>query len=308
MKTTFLLPLVFAIAVPLFLTRCNQPSEAPAPPPVTQDSTPPPPVAEAQPVPNQRKAPDSLGFTLVKTKKWLAANDSLFRDSANLKLLLAINRVDSASLVQQEYLLIPKSFSGDLSFYLPFPVSVPGLRDIKRIIFFSYPAQAFGAYENGELVYTGPTNMGRKKDRTPTGLFFTNWKAEETTSTFNDEWELKWNFNIENKLGIGWHQYAMPGYPASHSCLRLLEWDARYLYDWAQQWKLDDKDNVVLKGTPVIVYGDYPFGGRRPWLALAKDSAALHIDAALLDSLAAPHLNEIKKQQAEKEQQVTKVS
>jgi hypothetical protein len=31
--------------------------------------------------------------------------------------------------------------------------------------------------------------------------------------------DLRWNFNIENKLGVGWH--SLPGYPASHSCLRL---------------------------------------------------------------------------------------
>jgi hypothetical protein len=39
--------------------------------------------------------------------------------------------------------------------------------------------------------------------------FFTNWKAEETTS--DDEWDLRWNFNIENKLGVGWHQYSLQG-------------------------------------------------------------------------------------------------
>jgi hypothetical protein len=44
--------------------------------------------------------------------------------------------------------------------------------------------------------------------------FSLNWKAEETTSTFDDEWDLRWNFNIENKLGVGWHQYSL-GYPAS---------------------------------------------------------------------------------------------
>ncbi len=91
------------------------------------------------------------------------------------------------------------------------------MKNIDKIIFFSYPTQVFATYENGDLVYTGPTNMGRKKDPTPTGLFYSNWKAEETTSTFNDEWDLKWNFNIENKLGVGWHQYSLPGYPASHS-------------------------------------------------------------------------------------------
>jgi hypothetical protein len=61
---------------------------------------------------------------------------------------------------------------------------------------------------------------GSEKHKTPTGLFFTNWKAEETTSTFDDEWDLRWNFNIENKLGVDGINIAT-GYPASHSCLRL---------------------------------------------------------------------------------------
>jgi hypothetical protein len=50
--------------------------------------------------------------------------------------------------------------------------------------------------------------MGSEKHKTPTGLF-SNWKAEETTS--DDEWDLRWNFNIENKLGVGWHQYSLQG-------------------------------------------------------------------------------------------------
>jgi hypothetical protein len=42
----------------------------------------------------------------------------------------------------------------------------------------------------------------------------TNWaflhelESRGTTSTFDDEWDLRWNFNIENKLGVGWHQYS----------------------------------------------------------------------------------------------------
>jgi hypothetical protein len=46
--------------------------------------------------------------------------------------------------------------------------------------------------------------------------------------------DLRWNFNIENKLGVGWH--SLPGYPASHSCLRLE--DAKLLYEWADEWQL----------------------------------------------------------------------
>ncbi len=88
-----------------------------------------------------------------------------------------------------------------LVYYMPFPLDVPFLKDVRKIIFFSYPSQSFGAYEYGNLVYAGPTNMGRKKDPTPEGFYHANWKAEKTTSTFDDEWELKWNFNVENKEG-----------------------------------------------------------------------------------------------------------
>jgi hypothetical protein len=57
-----------------------------------------------------------------------------------------------------------------------------------------------------------------EKHKTPTGLFFTNWKAEETTSTFDDV-----GFALQHRINsVGWHQYSLP-YPASHSCLRLQE-------------------------------------------------------------------------------------
>ncbi|MDG1870524.1 MAG: L,D-transpeptidase, partial [Flavobacterium sp.] len=160
-----------------------------------------------------------------------------------------------------------------------------------------YPTQTFAAYANGHLMHTGPTNMGRKKDPTPTGLFFTNWKAEETTSTFNDEWDLKWNFNIENKLGVGFHQYSLPGYPASHSCLRLQERDAKYLYEFADQWELADKETVKVKGTPVVVFGTYDFDGKKPWLQVVKSPKALAISEEEIDKIVNPFMENIMKEQ-----------
>ena len=139
--------------------------------------------------------------------------------------------------------------------------------------------------------------MGREKDKTPTGLFFTNWKAEETTSTFDDEWELRWNFNIENKLGVGWHQYTLPGYPASHSCLRLQEQDARKLYDWADQWELSNPETVKVKGTPVIVFGNYDFKAPKPWLELVKNPKALTISENEIENVAKPFVESIMKEQ-----------
>ncbi|MBB4804096.1 hypothetical protein HNP37_004182 [Flavobacterium nitrogenifigens] len=236
------------------------------------------------------KKPKTVSYQISKTKEWLKTNEA---DSSKMNIVYALNRTDKANFKKLDSVVIPADFSGDLVYYLPFPLHVSALEEVSKIILFSYPTQTFAAYENGELVRTGPTNMGRKKDPTPTGLFFTNWKAEQTTSTFNDEWDLKWNFNIENKLGVGFHQYELPGYPASHSCLRLLEKDAKYLYKFADEWILKDKENVKVKGTPVVVFGSYPFDGPKPWLQLASDPKALDISEGDIETATKPFLKEI---------------
>jgi lipoprotein-anchoring transpeptidase ErfK/SrfK len=247
----------------------------------------------------EKKKPHDLVYTFVNGKAWKAAHKH--SDSSSIKNILVANRTDLANIGAMDSILIPSDSTADIQYYLPFPDEVSSLKDVKKILVFSYPAQAFGAYANGILVYAGPTNMGRKKDPTPTGLYYTNWKAEKTTSTFNDEWDLKWNFNIENKEGIGFHQYALPGYPASHSCLRLLEDDAKYLYNWAEQWILKGTDNVLAKGTPVVVFGAYNFGGPKPWLQLAHDPHALDISTATIEKETAAYLNDILAQQQKRD-------
>lgn len=243
-----------------------------------------------------RRAPKVISYTLENTKDWLKTNKS----ATELEIALAVNRTDKQFFTKMDSVIIPTDFSGDISFYLPFPVEVPYLVDVDKILFFSYPTQTFAGYENGILIYTGPTNMGRKKDPTPTGLFFCNWKAEETISTVDDEWKLLWNFNIANKGGIGFHQYNLPGYPASHSCLRLLEKDAKNLYQWADQWVLVDDENVKFKGTPVIVFGNYPFGDPKPWLQLVKNPKSLDISESEMEKITTPFLETILKEQEKK--------
>ncbi len=224
-------------------------------------------------------------------------------DSLTLSIIALVNRADKRSLRNFDSIIVPVDSRQALKNYFPFPHNAAFLKDVHKIIFFSYPSQSFAAYENGMLVHTGPTSMGKRSTKTPLGLFYTNWKAEETISTVNDEWILKWNFNIHNKMGVGFHQYAMPGYPASHSCLRLPESDAKYLYSWAEQWKLKG-DNIITYGTPVIVFGSYPFGSSRPWLALAKDNNALTISEADLENTAKQYLPDILKKQEMRTQSV----
>ena len=242
----------------------------------------------------KRNQPKNLTYHIETAKEFLAKNSS---DSIQTSIAYAINRTDAENFKKMDSVLIADDWKGDIEFYLPFPLEVGALRDINKIVFFSYPTQTFAAYEKGQLVYTGATNMGREKDKTPTGLFFTNWKAEKTISTFDDEWELLWNFNIENKLGVGWHQYALPGYPASHSCLRLQEKDARKLYDWAEQWELADSETVKVKGTPVIVFGAYDFKAGKPWLQLISNPKILDISESEVEQMTKPYLQSILKEQ-----------
>lgn len=208
-------------------------------------------------------------------------------------IIYALNRVDAKNYNRADTLIIPNKILGDFLGYSPFPASVAILNDVKKIIFFSYSIQAYAVYENGKLIKWGPTSMGSKAKQTPTGLSFTNWKSKRAISTVKSEWILPWNFNIRNKDGVGWHQYDLPGYPASHSCLRLLDADAQWLYGWADQWILKDNATLLANGTPVIVFGAYPWGERRPWKNLLENPEANNISEEMLKDEIAPNLEKI---------------
>lgn len=216
--------------------------------------------------------------------------------------IAALNRIDTDHIKTRDTLIVPNQFKGSFMEYTPFPKKLDNLVEVPKIIIFSYPVQAYGVYEKGNLVKWGPTNMGKKSAQTPRGLFFTNWKGRKVRSTVDDEWILNWNFNINNSGGVGWHQYALPGYPASHSCLRLLDADAQWLYTWADQWVLADKNTVKVKGTPVIVFGDYKFGVKGIWHHLVENPEITNISKATLEQIVEPYLAEIFNQQAIREE------
>jgi len=241
----------------------------------------------------ERTKPKNYTYSYLNTKEMNL--DSL--GTKEMDILLAVNRMDETHLKKTDSILVPTDLTGDLEFYLPFPFEVKALDSIKKIIFFSYPSESFATYEYGILTHVGPTNMGKETAITPTGLFYTNWKAEETTSTVNDEWLLKWNFNVANNLGVGFHQYELPGFPASHSCMRLREKDAKMLFDFAEQWVLENDDKVKIKGTPVIVFGKYDFNAPKPWFALKNNPEALKIKEEELEAILTPHLEDIKKEE-----------
>lgn len=217
--------------------------------------------------------------------------------------ILALNRLDMENAWRADTLMIPNKIETDFLKYSPFPRQLDIAKDVKKLVLFSYPIQAYAAYENGNLVKWGPSSMGKRAAKTKTGLMFTNWKKELAISTVDSSWKLPYNFNIHNTLGIGWHQYDLPGYPASHSCLRLLMDDAKWMFNFGEQWVLN-KGGATVKanGIPVIVFGEYGWGKQKPWKILDKNPKATTLTVEQLTAEIQPFKEKILKEQKNREE------
>lgn len=206
--------------------------------------------------------------------------------SARFQAVLKINRIDLQHARKGDSLIVPAGIAGgnpgppDSLAFSPFPPVLGAADSVPKLFLISIRVQAFAGYEYGRLVRWGPTSTGRKEMPTPAGLYHVNWKDKERTSTFNEEWQLLWYANLDNTLGTSIHQYALPGRPASHSCVRLLEVDARWLYHWSDEWRLTaDGREILDQGTPVVIFGEYAYGARPPWKLLPEDPAAATLSA-----------------------------
>jgi lipoprotein-anchoring transpeptidase ErfK/SrfK len=193
-------------------------------------------------------------------------------DSAERQVIYKLNRIDAAH-ARRRNLVVPDAIGAELD-YAPLPATVPSLADVPQFIAVSRRVQAFGAYEYGRLVRWGPTSTGKATTPTDSGLFFTNWKARTTISTDDPTWILDWYVNFIALKGVAFHQYELPGTPASHGCVRLLEVDAKWVYDWAKQWTPGRGSAVKAYGTPVLVFGDYEYGRTAPWHGLPEGDVA----------------------------------
>lgn len=199
-------------------------------------------------------------------------------NAAQQKVIAAVNRIDPWRIRLKSALVIPDTVLQDFIAYTPYPATIEGLQDVPKFIMINQRVQLMALYENGKLIRTGPTSSGRKSKPTPNKLYYTNFKAKKKRSTVDGDWIMPWYFNISNKGGIAMHQYTLPGYPASHSCIRMYEEDAKFIFDWADQWVLSaDGNTVEKKGTPVLVFGIYDFAGTPVWKSLPQDPKALEL-------------------------------
>lgn len=186
---------------------------------------------------------------------------------AQLAMLEKLNRVDAAHLLELKTILVPTTWETDELAYAPLPARDAELESFATYLVVDLRIQAFGAYEHGALVRWGPISSGAKDTPTPSGLFHLNWRARSRVSTVDPSWLLTWYFNFGNHEGLALHQYELPGLPASHGCVRLLERDAQWVYEWGQSWKIGaDGRPLTGTGTPVQILGEYDFAVPPPWL------------------------------------------
>jgi len=192
---------------------------------------------------------------------------------AQIEILEMLNRRDRAHLARPDPpvpgLIVPNAWADDPLAYSPFPAEWPAASGYAKAIVVDQPFQAFAAYEHGRLVRWGPVSTGRKETPTPEGTFNLTWRARSRRSTDNEDWLLEWYFNFVNERGVSFHLFDLPGYPASHACVRLLLRDATWLYGWGEQWMLEEGGRAIATpGTPVVILGTYPFGAPAAWLSL----------------------------------------
>lgn len=188
--------------------------------------------------------------------------------AAQLAVLEKLNRADVLRLPRLELLIVPVIWHDDELQYSPFPLRYPTAAGLPKLLVVDQPAQAFAAYEQGRLVRWGPVSSGRQAYRTPSGLFHLNWRSRGRHSTVNPRWYMEWYFNFESTRGLALHSHTLPGYPASHACVRLLERDAIWVYGWGEGWKLGARGQILEHGTPLLIAGRYAFGAAPPWRSL----------------------------------------
>lgn len=111
------------------------------------------------------------------------------------------------------------------------PEFLPGAAKHEKYILINRRLQYLGLYERGNLKYVYPISSGTSK-ATPLRNFVINHMDEK-------HYSKKYDSSMDLALNIGGdyyiHEGIVPGYAASHGCIRMFPLDARFLfYHWAK--------------------------------------------------------------------------
>jgi hypothetical protein len=94
--------------------------------------------------------------------------------------------------------------------------------------------QMFDYFEDGELLVSGPISSGKAGHTTPTGTFSVLAKEKDKESSLytNEVGTQAWMpYSIQFHGNYFIHEGWLPGYPASHGCIRLGHLQAKLLFE-----------------------------------------------------------------------------
>lgn len=181
------------------------------------------------------------GFISQKLRKSESLSKYCGKDSLCQVIYMKVNRIDRQYIPAGRSVLLPVDVQKAAQ-YIPVPEFLTDSRGEREIRVF-LARQYFGAYEKGKLLFWGPVSSGRKTYATPPGKFFVNYKQRHKRSIKYDNAPMPYSINYYG--GYFMHQQSLPGYPASHGCVRLLMTDAEKLFNWV---RVRDAVTVVRDG------------------------------------------------------------
>ncbi len=153
---------------------------------------------------------------------------------------------DRIALINKTHYLLVVNGSGNIStdknkIFVPLdysiepkilPENLPGVADKGKYILINRRQQYLGLYEWGNLKYCFPISSG-VKNSTPLKKFAVNYMDEVHFSSKYEQAPMDHALNIGGDYFI--HEGIVPGYPASHGCIRVFPLHARFLfYQWAK--------------------------------------------------------------------------
>ncbi len=208
----------------------------------------------------------------------IIGNGDILKGRQRAELVQMINRQMMQNTNIGDTLIVPTQYDLDFRAYSPFPRYYIGGREFGKLFIMDKTIQAFAAYEYGQLVRWGIINTGKPDESpTPNGRYNFNWREEYRVSSLSppgEDWEMYWVLNFHQARGMHIHQYEMPtGGPTSHGCVRLVDADAEWAYNWADTWKTTAKSDgiassrarILEPGTTVLVLGTGPTDKPQPF-------------------------------------------
>ena len=200
----------------------------------------------------------------IKNRKQLAEAISKYKNYPGninaIKIFKLLNRKEPRFISVGSAVVTPDTIINDAKAYSVFPQVYEGAKNIKKIIVVSNRYLSYACYDSGKLVRFAACNTGKEKTPSYPGRYAMNWKEKQHRSSIDSAWVMPFTFNFHKEAGSAFHQFDMPGKPASHSCIRQFAEDAEWLFNWSEGIKKDSNGNFIrMSGTPVLIIDYYNF-------------------------------------------------